>query len=116
MPELYARMPRDAPNFPVQYLGANVPQGWAAGSIFSLLQAMLGFQLDAPDGRLFVDPALPEWMPTLTVRDLQVGSMKFDIRFDRAGTDTEFKVLEGASDFVGRRSMMQWSEALRRGS
>ena len=28
--------------FPVQYLGANVPQAWAAGSAFALLQAMLG--------------------------------------------------------------------------
>ena len=48
LPELYAGTQRDASNFPVQYLGANVPQGWAAGSIFSLLQSLLGFQPDAP--------------------------------------------------------------------
>ena len=49
MPELYAGTQRHNSNFPVQYVGANVPQGWAAGSIFSLLQAMLGFQPDAPN-------------------------------------------------------------------
>ena len=42
--------------FPVQYLGANVPQAWAAGSVFALLQAMLGIQPDAPRGKLYVDP------------------------------------------------------------
>ena len=59
--------------FPVQYLGANVPQAWAAGSVFALLQAILGFMPDAPRGKLHVDPVLPEWLPDLTVLDLHVG-------------------------------------------
>ena len=95
MPELYAGTQRDDSNFPVQYIGANVPQGWAAGSIFSLLQAMLGFQPDAPNGKLYVDPALPDWMSNLTVRDLRVGAMSFDIRFERKGAQTDFAVIEG---------------------
>ncbi len=93
MPELYAGTQRDGSNFPVQYLGANVPQGWAAGSIFSLLQAMLGFQPDAPNDS--VDPVLPAWMPDLTVRDLRVGSRTFDIRFALTGGTTSFEVTRG---------------------
>ena len=31
LPELYSGVQRDETNFPVQYLGANVPQAWAAG-------------------------------------------------------------------------------------
>jgi glycogen debranching enzyme len=42
LPELYTAFQRDEMTFPVQYLGANVPQAWAAGSIFMLMQAMLG--------------------------------------------------------------------------
>jgi hypothetical protein len=114
MPELYAGTQRDGSNFPVQYLGANVPQGWAAGSIFSLLQAMLGFQPDAPNKMLYVDPALPDWMPELTVRDLRVGSLTFDIRFARKGEVTEFEVTRGPKDVVVRRSMTEWAEALRK--
>ncbi len=34
MPELYARLQRTPTGFPVQYVGANVPQAWAAGSVF----------------------------------------------------------------------------------
>jgi len=78
MPELYAGTTRDDSNFPVQYLGANVPQGWAAGSIFSLLRAMLGFQPDAPNNMLYIDPALPVWMPTLTVHNLRCLVPEFD--------------------------------------
>ena len=59
LPELYGGLQRDPTSFPVQYLGANVPQAWAAGTPFMLLQAMLGLQQDAPRGKLYVDPALP---------------------------------------------------------
>ena len=52
---------------------------------FSLLQAMLGFQPDAPNQILYVDPALPEWMPDLTVRDFRFASLTFDIRFAQKG-------------------------------
>ena len=55
--------------FPVQYLGANVPQAWAAGTPSMLLQAILGLQQDAPHGKLYVDPALPDWLPDVTLTD-----------------------------------------------
>ena len=73
MPELYAGTQKEPGSVPVQYLGANVPQGWAAGSMFSILQALLGFQPDAPNNTLYVDPTLPDWLPELTVRDLKLG-------------------------------------------
>jgi glycogen debranching enzyme len=100
LPELYAGITRDGGNFPVQYLGANVPQAWAAGSVFSLIKALLGFQPDAPAGRLTVDPWLPEWLPDLTVRDLRVGEQVLDIHFQRDGERTTFEVLRGDKAFV----------------
>jgi glycogen debranching enzyme len=105
LPELYAGLQRDPTNFPVQYLGANVPQAWAAGSSFMLLQAMLGLQQDAPHGKLYVDPALPDWMPDVTLTDLRLGRQKFDIKFWRDGKDTVFKVLTGKPDAVQRKSI-----------
>ena len=104
MPELYAGLPRDAMNFPVQYLGANVPQAWAAGSIFMLLQAILGLTPDAPRDRLYVDPFLPDWLPDVTIRDLRVGGRKFDIRFWRDESESRFEVLSGERQAVLRQS------------
>jgi glycogen debranching enzyme len=106
MPELYAGLQREATNFPVQYLGANVPQAWAAGSCFSLLQAILGFQPDAPAGKLYLDPALPEWMPDLHLRNLQVGRRSFEIQFTRQGDGkTAWEVLKGDRRTVSERAI-----------
>ncbi len=105
LPELYAGLQRDGTSFPVQYLGANVPQAWAAGTPFMLLQAMLGLQQDAPRGKLYVDPALPDWLPDVTLKDLRLGRSRFDIRFWREGKETAFEVLKGKRSAVERMSI-----------
>jgi hypothetical protein len=69
-----------------------------------LLQAMLGLQQDAPRGKLYVDPALPDWLPDVTLTDLRLGPRCFDIRFWRDGDKTRWEVLKGKHDAVARRS------------
>ena len=81
LPELYAGIEQGPGDFPVQYLGANVPQAWAAGSIFHLLQAMLGIQADAPRQCLYVDPQLPRWLPEVTLHGVAIGAARVDLRF-----------------------------------
>jgi glycogen debranching enzyme len=105
LPELYAGLQRDPTGFPVQYLGANVPQAWAAGTPFMLLQAMLGIQQDAPRGKLYVDPALPDWLPDVKLVDLRLGRRRFDIRFWRAGNKTLFEVQKGNRGAVVRKAV-----------
>ncbi|MCW3477698.1 amylo-alpha-1,6-glucosidase [Limobrevibacterium gyesilva] len=95
VPELYAGVARNGSDFPVQCLGANVPQAWAAGSAFSFLQAALGLAPDAPNNRLYVDPVLPDWLSEITVAGLDVGQQSFDIHFHREGAATRFTVLRG---------------------
>jgi glycogen debranching enzyme len=102
-PELYAGCVRTPTNFPVQYLGANAPQAWAAGSSFHLLQAMLGFQPDAPSGRIYFDPALPEWLPDITLIDLIFFGSSFDVHFWRDGEATRWEVLKGDKRRFGQR-------------
>ena len=84
----------------MQYLGANVPQAWAAGATFALLQAILGIALDAPRDRVFIDPALPAWLPDITLLDLRLGQHRFDLRFWRDGDATRFEVLRGPARLV----------------
>ena len=104
VPELYAGIQRDGTNFPVQYLGANVPQAWSAGSAFMLLQAMLGLVADSPTGRLYIDPGLPPWMSDVTLTDLSVGQDAFSIRFWRDGEATRHEVIAGDPTKVHRRA------------
>ena len=104
MPELYAGLQRSPTSFPVQYKGANVPQAWAAGSCFALLQALLGLQADAPHGRLYVDPALPDWLPDIQLNDFRVNGEALDLRFWREGNETRWAVAKGDPSPVSQRS------------
>jgi glycogen debranching enzyme len=108
LPELYAGIDRATSPFPVQYLGANVPQAWAAGSVFALVQAILGIEQDAPNHRLWVDPALPSWLPEMTLTNIPLGTKRFSLRFIRDGEQTGFEVLEGDPSMVRWRPFMSW--------
>ena len=103
LPELYAGLQRSPTNFPVQYLGANVPQAWASGSCFSLLRAMIGFQPNAAAGKLYIDPALPDWMPTLDLTGLRIDKLNFDMRLWREGEKTLWEVTKGDPSAVEHR-------------
>jgi glycogen debranching enzyme len=116
LPELYTAFDREETNFPVQYIGANVPQAWAAGSAFMLTQALLGFLPDAPRNKLYVDPSLPNWLPDLTVQDLRVGKHKVDVRFWRDGEETAFEVIKGDPKLVERCDMASKVTQLRTAS
>jgi glycogen debranching enzyme len=109
IPELFAGAERRAQDFPVQYLGANIPQGWAAGSVFHLLVALLGLRADAPHECLHVDPYLPEWIPDVTLRRLAVGRACVDVRVwrERDRTCWDADVREGRLE-VRRRSWEPW--------
>ncbi|MGB9649588.1 MAG: amylo-alpha-1,6-glucosidase, partial [Stellaceae bacterium] len=106
LPELYTAFEREETNFPVQYIGANVPQAWAAGSAFMLTQAIFGVLPDAPRNKLFIDPLLPKWLPDLAVYDLRLGKHKLDIRFWREGEETAFEVIKGDPKLVERCDMV----------
>jgi glycogen debranching enzyme len=102
LPELYAGLPRATSSFPVQYLGANIPQAWAAGAIVHLIRTLLGLRADAPRGRLYVDPALPHWLPDLVLGGLRCGDARLDLRFWRAGDQSRWEIvgLEGAIEVL----------------
>jgi glycogen debranching enzyme len=116
LPELYTAFEREETNFPVQYIGANVPQAWAAGSAFMLTQALLGFLPDAPRNKLYVDPSLPRWLPDLTVQDLRIGKHKLDIRFWREEEETGFEVIKGEPMVVERCNIVSKVAQLRTAS
>jgi glycogen debranching enzyme len=93
LPELYAGLPRASSSFPVQYLGANIPQAWAAGTIFHLLRTLLGLRADAPQGRLYVAPTLPRWLPDVTLSGLRCGGARLSLRFWREGDGSRWEVI-----------------------
>jgi len=93
LPELYGGIRREPGSFPVQYLGANVPQAWAAGSIFHLLRAILGLGANAHTRTLYIDPVLPRWLPDVTLHQLRVANATATIHFWSEDDQSRFEVL-----------------------
>src|SRR6266542_2736310 len=98
LPELYAGTKREPGAFPVQYLGANVPQAWAAGSVFHLLQAILGLEADAHKKTLYVDPVLPHWLSDITLHNVRVGTSTATLRFWTENSNTRYEVLSAEGE------------------
>lgn len=82
LPELFAGLERDRAGFPVRYLGTNVPQAWAAAAVLRLVTVLCGLEprLERSGPCLYVDPALPGWLPELTVRSMRLGAGLVDLR------------------------------------
>ena len=110
LPELWAGIQCRPGMFPVLYKGANVPQAWAAGSVFHLVQAILGIQADAPRGRLYLDPDLPAWASAIGLTGMQVGDALVDLRFwlEDGRTLWDAEVRKGSIE-VEQRAWEPWT-------
>jgi len=86
LPELFCGFPRAAGEPPVAYPVACLPQAWAAGSVFMLLQACLGLSIDGERGEVEIrNPSLPLGIDRLSVGDLQISDGAIDLTFERQG-------------------------------
>jgi glycogen debranching enzyme len=70
----------------VAYPVACLPQAWAAGAVFMLLQACLGLTVSGEAAEVEIrDPTLPIGIDRLTLSGLQVGDGAIDLTFERQG-------------------------------
>lgn len=84
LPELFCGFPRQPGQGPTLYPVACIPQAWAAGSAFMLLQAVLGLEISAdPPTILFQHPRLPDFLDRVDILGLTVGSASVDIILNR---------------------------------
>jgi glycogen debranching enzyme len=86
LPELFCGFDRQPGQAPVAYPVACLPQAWAAGSAFMLVQACLGVEIDGIRNKVrIVQPRLPANIEQLRVERLKVGQGLVDLRFQRIG-------------------------------
>jgi glycogen debranching enzyme len=99
MPELFCGFPRRKGEGPTLYPVACAPQAWSAGAVFLLLQACLGLQISASEGRaLFASPMLPPFLEDVRVEGLRVGSARVDLELHRHPDDVGVQVLRRDGD------------------
>ncbi|ORC62333.1 amylo-alpha-1,6-glucosidase [Pseudomonas floridensis] len=86
LPELYCGFKRGPGESPIAYPVACLPQAWAAGSVFMLLQACLGISVDAAQRRIVItQPRLPVGIDRIEVKRLRFGAFRIDLTVQRIG-------------------------------
>jgi len=86
LPELFCGFDQEPGEPPIAYPVACLPQAWAAGSAFLMLQASLGVSIDAFERTVTVDaPTMPTGIDRLSVTNLRIGDARVDLDFQRLG-------------------------------
>ncbi len=95
LPELFCGFDRRRGAPPTLYPVACIPQAWASGSLLMMLQASLGLDFESGNERvIFRQPALPEFLHHLTLKNLAVtGKKTVDLLIRRYGEDVTIEVL-----------------------
>ena len=88
LPEVFGGHARDGRHpHPGIYPDACSPQAWSASAVIQICHMLTGVFSIAPLRTLVIDPALPDWMPQATIRNLLVGedSVSLVLRRNDAG-------------------------------
>jgi glycogen debranching enzyme len=99
LPELYCGFERRQGLGPTLYPVACLPQAWASGSVFMLLQACLGIEVDAQAREVRLDnPVLPPEVHELVIRNLTLEGATIDLLLQRHARDVGVTVLRREGD------------------
>ncbi len=94
MPELFCGFDRVEEEEPVLYPVACNPQAWAAASVFLMLRACLGLEVDAQRSRVTLRrPTLPPFLERVKVTGLRCGGSSVSLLFSRYQDDVGVNVL-----------------------
>jgi len=94
LPELFCGFRRERRRGPTLYPVACAPQAWASATPFTLLEAALGLEFDAPRGEIRLrNPRLPAFLNEVILHELQLGPSSVDLRVRRHGHDVSLEVL-----------------------
>ncbi|HEY9677264.1 MAG TPA: glycogen debranching N-terminal domain-containing protein [Drouetiella sp.] len=99
LPELFCGYSQTYSDKPIWYPVSCSPQAWAAGSMFLMLESLLGLKGDALNQTLhIVSPTLPPYLNVVTLKHVRCGQGSADLKFYRQGDATRCDVLNITGD------------------
>jgi len=99
LPELFCGFPRRKGEGPTMYPVACKPQAWAAGTVFMLLQACLGINIDCQNKTIcFDNPVLPPFIQEFKIKHLCIADSSVDIDIQRYPNDVALNVKRRKGD------------------
>ena len=78
LPELFCGFSHKEMKEPIEYPVACSPQAWACGSIYLIIQSLLGINLDVTNNKIYLKPILPDEINKIEVKNLKVGNNRVD--------------------------------------
>jgi glycogen debranching enzyme len=95
MPEVFCGFGRREGEAPTLYPHACAPQAWAAGCVYSLVQSLLGLEIDAAKRNVsFEFPRLPETIETMRIHGLEVDGGTVDLEVQNYHSDVSIQVVK----------------------
>jgi glycogen debranching enzyme len=99
LPELFCGFARRPGEGPTRYPVACLPQAWAAGAIFLMIEGCLGLSIDTPSRRVtFARPVLPAFLDRLRIENLSIGSASLDLLIERHKYNVSVRALRRTED------------------
>ena len=102
LPELTAGFSKDEFDKPIAYPASCSPQAWSAASTLMILRWILRIDPWCSNGRVWIDPVLPEEIKRLKVDNIRLGGNRVSIEVD--GDDV---------NVVGLPPEIEWKRGLR---
>jgi glycogen debranching enzyme len=102
LPELFCGFPRQEGEEPTHYPVACRPQAWASGSVFALVEAIIGLSMgsNSETGRIWVQlkkPLLPLGVNSLDISGLMYGDEQVDLHLSQGSEDVAVNVKHRSS-------------------
>ena len=93
LPELFCGLKKRNGEGPTAYPVACSPQAWAVGSIFLLMESLLGMEINAPQKKItFHDPLLPEQIQELRIQQLSLGASICTVTITATGAEPDIRI------------------------
>ena len=99
MPELFCGFVRRPGTGPILYPVACAPQSWAGAAVFSLIQSLLGLEINAQRRQIrFNRSVLPPSLQRISISNLRVQDATVDLAFERFPIDVGLELLRREGD------------------
>lgn len=86
LPELFCGFKRKPGEAPTNYPVACSPQAWSVATVFMIIQALLGIDINENENRIrFHKPFLPEYINSLNIKNLRFKNLQLSFEFIRTG-------------------------------
>ncbi len=94
LPELFCGFKRKPGEAPVNYPVACSPQAWSVATVFLIIQALLGLDINEHQNIIrFYRPVLPEFIEMMLIKQLKFKNYKLNLELIRTGDSVSIQLL-----------------------